>query len=71
MTINELIKKLQELPPDAEIMILDGGNGCGYPRTLNFGPVSQKITDEDVQAVADCEDTMPGVTVYVIGYGCY
>jgi len=70
MKIKELIEELQKLNPEQRIMILDGFNGGGYPRTINLGPSKHRITKNDVEECADCEDIF-GKTVYVIGYGFY
>jgi hypothetical protein len=70
MKVKDLIKELQKLNPEQRIMILDGFNGGGYPRTINLGPTKHRITKEDVDACADCENIF-GTTVNVMGYGFY
>ncbi len=57
--------------PDMEIMILDGFNGGGEPRTINSGPKKHKITQENINEGADCEDFLVGKEVLVMGYGSY
>jgi hypothetical protein len=70
MKVKDLIKELQKLNPEQRIMILDGFNGGGYPRTINLGPSKQKITKKDADECADCEDIV-GEVVSVMGYGFY
>jgi hypothetical protein len=70
MTIQEPIDRLMELPKDQEIMILDGFNGGGNPRTLNFGPTRRKIYHTDEDETTDCEGLV-GESVIVLGSGCY
>lgn len=53
MTIGELIARLSEFPMDQKVMTLDEFNaGGGFP---NVGPLEQTVTEEDVDACADCE----------------
>lgn len=70
MTAAQLISRLSQIPPDTEVMILDGFNGGGDPREINFGPVTRKITNANAEDTADCEGKI-GNTVVLIGYGCY
>lgn len=70
MTIKELVDRLQEFPLDTEVMVLDGFNGGGYPRTINFGPRQDIITKDMADNAGDCEELV-GQTVIVMGYGCY
>jgi hypothetical protein len=70
VTARELIERLKNVDPDTEVMVLDGSNGGGLPRTLNFGPVSQEIFNAHADMTADCEDHV-GEVVLLIGYGCY
>jgi hypothetical protein len=71
MTISELMCRLQQLPPDANVMIQDGENGGGHPRAINLGPYWGKVvTDSDSANCADCEDLV-GQQVVVLGFGCY
>lgn len=70
MTKAQLIRKLAEVDDGTEIMILDGFNGAGNPREINFGPIPVEITAEDADATADCEDKV-GRAVIVLGFGCY
>lgn len=71
MKIKELIARLQKIDPEKEIMILDGFNGGGAPRTINFGPVGRTIKAVDQEDSADCEEFELGTEVVVIGFGCY
>jgi hypothetical protein len=70
MTKAQLIRRLSDVDDDIEIMILDGFNGAGNPREINFGPTPVQITEEDAEATADCEGLV-GEAVFVLGYGCY
>lgn len=69
MKAKELAERLME-NPDMEIMILDGFNGGGYPRTVNFGPTTYEITKEDAKECGDCEGLV-GWKVLTMGFGCY
>lgn len=53
-----------------EVMILDGNNGGGAPRTINLGPKEKVIREEHAEDAADCEDIV-GHIVVAMGYGCY
>jgi hypothetical protein len=55
---------------DIGIMILDGFNGGGVPREINFGPLDRIITAGDAEEAADCEGRT-GESVIVLGYGFY
>lgn len=70
MKVADLIRRLQQYPADAEVMVLDGFNGGGDPRTLNLGPLVRRITEEHAENSGDCEERV-GEEVIVIGYGCY
>jgi hypothetical protein len=70
MTVAELIRILQCKNQESEVMVMDGSNGGGSPRSLNFGPTDRFITEENHQATADCENRV-GEHVVVIGYGSY
>lgn len=70
MKNSEMIKKLQELPPDGELMIIDSFNGNGVPRTINLGPVEHVVTELE-ESICDDNENLTGKTVYIIGYGCY
>ena len=71
MKVKELIEKLSKPNQDAQIMILDGSNGGGVPRTINLGPNIATINKYVQLECYDCEDLKIGTEVYVIGYGCY
>lgn len=71
MKVKELIEQLSKLNQDKEIMILDGFNGGGFPRTINCGPSMEQITKAHVKDCGDCEEIGAGVRVYTMGYGCY
>ena len=70
MNKKQLLARLEGVSDDTEIMILDGSNGGGYPRTINSGPSVVSITKDDADNSGDCEDFI-GKSVVVIGYGCY
>ena len=70
MTVGDLVAELLKLKQDRKIMILDGHNAGGYPRTINFGPARYIIKKSDIEACGDCEERQ-GEHIYVIGYGCY
>ncbi len=70
MKKSELIKRLEKIKGDPDVMILDGFNGGGHPREINLGPYRSTITGLDDQTTADCEGRR-GERIVVIGYGCY
>ena len=70
MKVKELIKRLSKFDPNMDVMILDGFNGGGSPRDINFGPLIQAIGKNDAAAAADCEGR-EGEKVVSMGYGCY
>jgi hypothetical protein len=71
MNVQQLIFQLYKLDPFKEVMILDGFNGAGDPRTINLGPTIHKITEANREFTADCEDMPLEHEVVVLGYGCY
>lgn len=71
MLVRELIARLQKLDQDKEVMILDGFNGGGHPRTINIGPNEHDIEAADIENCGDCEDFQVGDIVYRMGYGSY
>lgn len=70
MTVNELMARLSKLDGDQQVMVMDGFNGGGRPRELNFGPVERLVTEEHADDTADCEELV-GQKVVVVGFGCY
>lgn len=66
----ELIERLSQLPPNAEVMVMDGNNGAGVPRAINFGPCERVVTLGDADQTYDCEHLI-GVKVQTIGFGAY
>jgi hypothetical protein len=70
VTVQELINQLSKYPKDTQVMLLDGHNGGGCLRTLNFGPVEKEVMAQNVRDSVDCEG-LEGTTVVVMGYGCY
>ena len=71
MTVSDLIARLSKLDPNQEIMILDSFNGGGTPREINLGPSKHKISKQNVEDAADCEELGVGTSVLVLGFGCY
>ena len=71
MKKRELIAKLNSIEGNPEITILDGFNGGGEPRTINFGPTLQSTTPSEFMKY-DCADieTQTG-KIILMGYGCY
>jgi len=70
MTAKELIAKLQQFNPESEVMVLDGVNDGGSPRTINLGPKTYHITLSDGEDTGDCEERA-GELVVLMGCGCY
>jgi hypothetical protein len=70
MSNAELIERLKEYPANQEVMLLDGFNGGGTPRTLNMGPSERVISPRNTHDTSDCEG-MEGQVVIVLGYGSY
>lgn len=73
MTVKELIENLQQFDPDLEVAILDGFNGGGYPRQINYGPRLEFYHRFDHSQTYDREDLVnKQATQWIImGYGCY
>ena len=74
MTKQQLIDRLNEIPGDYEVTILDGFNGGGHPRKINLGPfVFSGIPDFKGDTMADYSDidTPSGEPIIYMGYGCY
>ncbi len=71
MTIRELKERINEFDDSLEIMILDGFNGQGKKRTLNFGPKSSSINKKDYEEGGADSQNKFGNKVVLIGYGCY
>lgn len=70
MKVGQLIKALEAFDAKKEVMILDGFNGGGTPRTINLGPALREVTESDADEASDCEGLI-GQTVVRMGYGCY
>lgn len=74
MKVKDLIARLQKLDSELEVAILDGFNGDGQPRTINFGPIVDNgiaVYDGDARADYGDLDTLPGNDIVIMGYGCY
>ena len=56
--------------PNLEVMVLDGSNGQGSPRIINFGPLLHTITKDHADESGDCENIV-GQKVIILGFGCY
>lgn len=69
-TVGDLMGRLSLHPNTAPIMALDGENGGGAPRSINFGPIKHTVNEDDARRTSDCEDRV-GKTVVVFGFGCY
>lgn len=71
MTVKDLIEHLNKFPKNTEVMILDGFNGQGNKRDINFTPSNlRRITKQDDENCGDCEGRL-GENVIILGYGCY
>lgn len=70
MTIKTLIERLSAYDLNTEVMILDGFNGGGYPRTINCGPYLRIVKKKEEKDCPDCEGKV-GKQIVVMGYGCY
>ena len=71
MTIRELIEHLSQFDEDINVMILDGFNGDGNKRDINFNPsILRKITEKDEKECGDCNDRV-GEEIVLLGYGFY
>lgn len=77
MKISELVAKLSKYNPDMEVVILDGFNGGGQPRTINLGPCEwddetlEEMAEMDVEPDYSDIDSKPGTPIVIMGYGCY
>lgn len=71
MTVRELIERLQEFDGGLEVAPIDGFNGGGHPRTLNFGPVlEERSGNGSDRDTSDLQDTEAAAWV-AIGFGYY
>jgi hypothetical protein len=71
MTKDELIARLMKIEGNPEVVILDGFNGGGEPRTINFGPSLQDVQpSEYVKYDTDDIETQEG-KILLMGFGCY
>lgn len=69
MTSHELARKLLS-GPDLEVAIIDGFNGGGEPRTINYGPHVRDVNIEHSSYITDDIETKAG-SIVVMGFGCY
>jgi hypothetical protein len=70
MKAHELAQRLLK-GPNHEIMILDSFNGeGGYPREINFGPITHTVTADEAEESGDCEEIV-GQEIMIMGYGFY
>lgn len=71
MNIKQLKEHLNRFPDEMEVMILDGFNGQGNKRTINFTPSKSRIiTEQEDNDLGDCEGKS-GKEVVILGYGFY
>lgn len=72
MTVAELTEALEKYDPDMEVAILDGFNGGGVPRQINFGPRLENYNqaNHDQTYREDLIDDEADAWI-IIGYGCY
>lgn len=76
MKVKELVAMLLEEDQESEIAILDGFNGGGQPRKINFGPVVHDPKDPEIDWPHEMNDysdldTPDGEKIVKLGYGCY
>lgn len=74
MKVSDLIQRLERLPQDMEVTIVDGFNGGGQPRTINFGPhVETWDSNKHCSDRHDFSDinASEGQDIVTMGYGCY
>lgn len=67
----ELADFFAKLPRDTVVMVLDGFNGGGDPRFLNYGPRAVKVTQKLIKTNGDTYFLKPEDNLIVFGYGCY
>jgi len=75
--VKEFINELEKIDSKLEVAIIDGFNGGGIPRTINFGPLifdpsnkDSTFSGDERQDYSDIE-TKAGNEILVMGYGCY
>lgn len=73
MKNKELIEFLMKQDPELEVAILDGFNGDGHPRSLNFKTVFDGTAKFEGDSHADYSDldTEEGKPILLLGFGCY
>lgn len=77
MKVKDLIEQLSSLDPEMEVAVLDGFNGGGQPRALNFGPTVwdketlEEMTEFDMTPDYSDLSVAEGTEIVVMGYGCY
>jgi hypothetical protein len=77
MKVSELIAELSKCDPDMEVVILDGFNGGGQPRTINLGPCKwdaetlEEMADMDMEPDYSDIYSEPGTPIVIMGYGFY
>ena len=73
MKLSELIARLETLRGengDLEVVILDGFNAGGEPRTINVGPSVWSLDNKNLTLDTDDIGTKSG-NIVVMGYGSY
>lgn len=77
MKVAQLIEKLSKLDPSLEVAILDGFNGGGSPRTINYGPLmwDKEDIEESIQLDDELDysdlNSKSGTPIVLMGFGCY
>jgi hypothetical protein len=77
MKVKDLIDDLMDFDPEMEVAILNGFNGGGQPRALNFGPTIwdketlEEMAEFDMSPDYSDLDVKEGTEIVVMGYGCY
>jgi hypothetical protein len=71
LTVGELKEILSKYDDNMEVMILDGFNGGGYPRSINNMPRQYEIKQKDIDEMGDCEHKEVGEKIVLMGYGFY
>lgn len=67
----QLAEFFSKLPPETNVMVLDGFNGGGDPRFLNYGPRVVKVDQKLIGTNGDTSFLEAGEGLVVFGYGCY
>ncbi len=77
MLVKDMIARLEKFDPELEMTVLDGFNGGGQSRTINFGPRifdpadKEHTFDGDENQNYEDVETAPGQKIVMMGYGFY